>query len=99
MRQVSVTSLNMTVRKQEYDRSYAIYQGWTHRDRNDSSLKEEYKSLSRHLNSLKKEVERLRAENVTLKRREESIKAKCMTSRDAQKKEIVRKIQELLTSM
>lgn len=49
--------------------------------------------------SLKKEVERLRAENVTLKRREESIKAKCMTSRDAQKKEIVRKIQELLTSM
>lgn len=53
----------------------------------------------RTIASLKEEVERLRTENVTLKRRQESIKAKCMTSRDAQKKEIVRTIQEFLTSM
>ena len=53
----------------------------------------------RTIASLKEEVERLRAENVTLKRREESIKAKCMTSRDAQKKEIVRTMQEFLASM
>jgi hypothetical protein len=54
---------------------------------------------SRTIASLKEEVERLRAENVTLKRREESNKAKWMTSRDAQKKEIVRTVQEFLASM
>jgi len=53
----------------------------------------------RIITSLKEEVEHLRAESVTLKRREESIKAKCMTSRDTQKKEIVRTIQEFLASM
>lgn len=53
----------------------------------------------RTIASLREEVERLRAENVTLKRREESIKAKYMSSRDTQKKEIVRTIQEFLASM
>lgn len=53
----------------------------------------------RTIASLKEEVERLRTENVTLKRREESIKAKCMTSRDTQKREIVRTMQEFLASM
>ena len=52
----------------------------------------------RTIASLKEEVERLRAENVTLKRREESFKAKYMSSRDTQKKEIVRTIQEFLSS-
>jgi hypothetical protein len=54
---------------------------------------------SRTIASLKEEVERLRTENVTLKRREESIKAKWMTSRDAQKTEVVCKIQGFLASM
>lgn len=53
----------------------------------------------RTIASLREEVERLRAENVTLKRREESIKARCMTSRDTQKREFVRTIQEFLASM
>lgn len=53
----------------------------------------------RTIASLKEEVKCLRAENVTLKRREESIKARYMSSRDTQRKEIVRTIQEFLASM
>tara|TARA_B110001450_G_scaffold251260_1_gene271116 strand:+ start:838 stop:1311 length:474 start_codon:yes stop_codon:yes gene_type:complete len=53
----------------------------------------------RTIASLTEEVERRRAENLTLKRREELLKAKYMTSRDTQRKEIVRAIQEHLASM